>query len=135
MPRFYRVDEKILAIKKGTDMRDQDIDGLFAEARAQASHNSAALIERVLADALTHQPKPLRAPVRTPQIPKFWVSILDALGGKGGLAGLGTAAVVGVMLGFVQPGSLTALTDAFMVQSPLGDMDLIPGIDAILTEG
>ena len=43
--------------------------------------------------------------------------------------------MVGVMLGFVQPTSLTTLTDAFIAQSPLGDMELIPGVDAILTEG
>lgn len=122
-------------MKKATDMRGHDIDDLLAKARAQRPLDSAALMEKVLADAMVHQPKPMRSEVRPQQIVGFWASIFHALGGKGGLAGLGSAAMVGVMLGFVQPTSFTTLTDAFIAQSPLGDMELIPGVDAILTEG
>ena len=116
-------------------MRAQDIDALFAEARAQAPQDSTALIYRVIADAIAHQPRPLTVRIKPRQAPGFWASIVDALGGKTALVGLGSAAVVGVLLGFVQPTSVTALTDAFFAQTPIGEVDLIPGVDAILTEG
>ena len=122
-------------MKKEIDMRAQDIDALFAEARAQAPLHSTALIDRVIADAIAQQPQPLPARAKPRQAPGFWASIVDALGGKTALAGLGSAAVVGVLLGFVQPTSVTALTDAFFAQTPIGEVDLIPGVDAILTEG
>ena len=67
--------------------------------------------------------------------PSFWVSILNGIGGKGGLAGLGTAALVGVTIGFVQPTSLMTVTDQLFSQTPIEDLDLIPGVDAILSEG
>lgn len=122
-------------MKKATDMHGHEIDDLFAKARAQAPLDSEALIEKVLADAMMLQPKPMQRHIRPRQNPGFWASTLYALGGKAGLAGVGSAAVVGVILGFVQPTSLTTLTDAFIAQAPLGDLDLIPGVDAILTEG
>lgn len=121
-------------------MREQDIDDLFAKARMQGPPDCAPLMVKVFHDALAHQPVPISArpvparPVRQFKF-GFWASLTDALGGKGGLAGLGTAAVVGIMLGFAQPTSLTTLTDAFFAQSPLDELDLIPGVDAILTEG
>lgn len=118
-------------------MREQDIDDLFAAARAQTPSASADLMAKVFADAVLHQPQPSVLPIRSvPQKRRgFWTEIIDALGGKGAVAGLGTAAVVGVMLGFVQPTSLATLTDTLFAQTPLDELDLIPGVDAILTEG
>lgn len=116
-------------------MREQDIEDLFARARAQEPPESGALLARVFADALDLQPRPLPAVfMRQPKL-GLWASIVDTLGGKGALAGLGTAAAFGVLLGFVQPTSLMTLTDSLFAQSPLDDVDLIPGVDAILTEG
>ena len=123
-------------MKKATEMSDQDLDDLFATARAQAPAENAALLARIYADSLRVQPQPMpvaqRAAVGNPG---WWATMFTALGGKRGLAGLGTAAIAGVMLGFVQPTSVLALTEAFFVASTVDEVDLMPGIDAILTEG
>jgi hypothetical protein len=124
-------------MKKGFDMREEDLDGLFAEARGQTPLDSDALMGRVVADAITHQPQPSALPIRRETAHKsaFWSRIAVGLGGKGVLAGLGTAMVAGVMLGFAQPSSLTTLTEAIFAQTPLDAVELLPGIDAILAEG
>lgn len=122
---------------KGINMREQDLDDLFAEARRQTSLDSGLLMARILEDAAALQPKQAvslqrrSAPVKL----GFWSQVALALGGKGVLAGLGTAAAAGVMLGFVQPASITSVTDLLFTQTPLDQVDLLPGIDAILTEG
>lgn len=124
-------------MKKEFDMREPDLDGLFAEARGQRPLDNSALMARVLADAVTHQPRPSALPVRrkTRRKAGFWSSFADALGGKGVLAGLGAAMLAGVVVGFAQPSSLITLTDLIFVQSPLDEIELLPGIDAILAEG
>ena len=122
-------------MKKETEMREHDIEDLFAEARSQGSLACAPLMAKVFADALAHQPALLPASTLRQSRLGFWAFVVDALGGKGGLAGIGTAAAVGIMLGFVQPTSVMTLTDQVFVQSPIEELDLIPGVDAILTEG
>jgi hypothetical protein len=118
---------------KGTDMREQDLDDLFAEARAQEPPENTGLIARVLADAERNMPRQVVRAV--PRRPGFLAKVAASLGGKGVLAGLGTAAVAGVMLGLVQPTSVSAVTDMILAETPLDEVDLLPGIDAILTEG
>lgn len=119
------------------DGYEQDLDGLLALAIAQPPLDSGPLQARVLADAMQHLPQP--PGLSRQRVPSaatgFWATLANALGGKSVLAGLGTAAVAGVMLGFVQPASFTALTDTIFAESPLDGVDLLPGIDAILTEG
>ena len=124
-------------MKKETDMREKDLDGLFAQARAQIPLESGQLMARILADAVQLQPPPIGLGHPIPAAPKpgLWAKFAATLGGHGVIAGLGTAAVAGVILGFSQPASLTALTDSIFAQTPVGEMDLLPGIDAILTEG
>jgi hypothetical protein len=124
-------------MKKVTDMREDDLEGLFAEARAQNLPDGEALMARVMADAVSHQQRPSGLPIRRKSAHRFgfWSRIVLALGGKGVLAGLGTAIVAGVVLGFAQPTSLTTLTDSIFAQTPLDDVELLPGIDAILAEG
>lgn len=117
-------------------MRDTDLDDLFAKARLTEPPESTALMARVYADALRLQPQ--AAPVLRPVVVSnsgWWKTLSNALGGKRGLTGLGTAAVAGVMLGFVQPTSVLALTESFFAASTVDEVDLMPGIDAILTEG
>ena len=113
-----------------------DLDDLFAEARVAVSLDDQALMTRVYADALRLQPHAaaLTKPVAAIN-PGRWATLVTTLGGKRGLAGLGTAAAAGVMLGFVQPTSVLALTESFFAVSSVEEVDLMPGIDAILTEG
>lgn len=123
-------------MKKGTEMRESDLDDLFAQARVAVPPQDTALLTRVYADALRLQPKmlPISRPVLASS-PGWWSQLSNVLGGKRGLAGLGTAAVAGVMLGFVQPTSVLALTESFFATATVDEVDLMPGIDAILTEG
>ena len=55
-------------------------------------------------------------------------------GGGGVLAGMGTAAVAGLYLGFVQPASFLNLADALLNATQMDSLDLMPGIDALLDE-
>lgn len=117
-------------------MRDADLDDLFAEARATEPAQHASLMARVCADGLRLQPQ--AAPrVRAVFAGKtgWWPSLANALGGKRGLAGLGTVAVAGVVLGFLEPMPILALTEPFFAAATVDEVDLMPGIDAILTEG
>ena len=113
-----------------------DLDDLFATAAAQnaAAAPSDALMARVLADADRMQQhreaKPLNAVPRV----GFWSALSAMFGGGGVLAGLGTAAVAGLYLGFVQPPALLQLTDAVIGTSSLESVDLMPGVDALLSE-
>lgn len=58
-----------------------------------------------------------------------------AFGGGAALAGIGTAAVAGVWLGFAQPVPLTALSGGLWSETPLDTVELIPSFDTLLTEG
>lgn len=109
-----------------------DLDSLFSEARARPPEPIPdRLMARVMADALTHLPsaEPLARPA--PARPGFWEGFLSLFGGGGALAGMATAAVAGVWLGFAQPlgGDLVgALTGSG------GTLDLMPGIEALMAE-
>lgn len=124
-------------MQKGIDMREQDLDDLFVTLRADPPPDSGLLTARILADAATHQPKPAQMTQRHLASPLlgFWARMSQALGGKGVLAGLGAAAVAGVMLGLAQPASLSLLTDTISVQGPIEDLDSLVAVDDFLSEG
>lgn len=124
-------------MKIGTDKREQDLDDLFAKARAQEPLECADLMAKVFADAAQLQPQPAAfvSPRSVMRPLGFWGKLAVSLGGKGVLAGLGTVAAAGVLIGFVQPSQLTVVTDTFFAQVPLDEIELLPGIDAILIEG
>jgi hypothetical protein len=112
-----------------------DLDDLFAQAKTGTMEPSGDLMARVLADAARVQPQPQTArrsePTRNLGV---WAGLAALFGGGGALAGLGSAAVAGLFIGFVQPTSLTALADAWSGETQLDSVDLMPGIDALLTE-
>ena len=118
----------------------QDLDDLFAIAAAQ---NAAlvppdGLMARVLADAAREQQripaKPPAAPAPAPAQFGVWSALSSLFGGGQVLASLGTAAVAGLYLGFAQPGALLQLTDALSGTSGLESVDLMPDVDALLSE-
>jgi hypothetical protein len=61
------------------------------------------------------------------------------MGGNGVLAGLATATLAGLWLGFAQPAPVLTLTqivsDAFAADAGLGAVELIPSLDAFGLEG
>ena len=124
-------------MEKGDKMHGRDLDSLFAEARACRPIDSAVLQAKVIADAIRLQPQAHR--VAPPFVPSPRLGLFNrlaaALGGKAMLAGIGIAAISGVVLGFAQPASLAAMTGSLFAEAPLDQLDLFPGVDDILTEG
>lgn len=126
-----------------------DFDGLdafFAAGRATApAVVPDALMARILADAAAVQAAAARptaarpAPVRRPGL---WRLLSETLGGRGALAGLLTATLAGLWLGFSPPAQIAPLTRT-VSQTVLGDssstaldgLDLMPAIDTVLTQG
>ena len=116
-------------------MPETGLDDLFAEARAARPVPSEALMARVLADALAEQPRAVVPAVAVLPAGRaqtgLWARIVWAFGGVGALAGMGTAAVAGLFIGFVQPVGLAGIEDA-MLGTPLETVELIPSMDALL---
>lgn len=111
-------------------MQNRDLDALFATAR-QSDRVPCDLMARVLADADAQQPRPAPA-VK----PRFWTQVLAAIGGAPALAGLSTAMLAGLWIGFVDPPSLSAVTDIFLVSSTATEtLEVMPTFDDFLTEG
>lgn len=106
-----------------------DLDRLLSAARDEVQP-SAALMERVLADAAALQPR--AEPPRALPPAGGWLSgLFDIFGGGGAVAGMSAATVAGVFLGFAQPTSLNALTLALQGGTEVVDsMELLPG-DAV----
>lgn len=112
-----------------------DLDALFAAARRSEVPPSDALMARVLADAAGLQPEP--APivqVVPPRKTGVWGGLSALFGGGGVLAGLGTVAMAGFYIGFAQPDTVMMLADGFIAGSSVEAVDLMPGVDALLTE-
>ncbi len=105
-----------------------DLDDLLAQAARRPAEPSKALMQRVLADGLALQP-----PVTAAQpIPKagFFARLAGLFGGPPALAGLGTAAVFGLALGYLSPTTLDYLTG-----SSTETAEFFPEADFLSTEG
>jgi hypothetical protein len=111
-----------------TAMQDDDLDRLLAAAARTAPQPTAALLDRVLADALALQPSApsARAPIRD----SLWSRLTAALGGPPALAGVGTAAVFGLALGYLSP----AMAD-YLTGTTAEAAEFFPEADFQTTEG
>jgi len=118
-------------------MQDTDLERLFAAARAERPNPSAGLTARIMADAEIVQAAFRPAPVSAR--PRRWSGWIAAMGGNGVLAGLATATLAGLWLGFAQPAPVSTLTqtvsDAFAADAGLGSVELIPSLDSFGLEG
>ena len=108
-----------------------DLDDLLAGAQRASMQPSEALMARVLADAAALQVRPVAVVV----MPRAgWLAGLAALfGGAGSLVGVGSAAVVGLFFGFVQPDGVGAVADLWAAGS-VDQVDLMPQLDVLLAE-
>lgn len=113
---------------------DDDLDDLFAGLKARPPAPSDALMSRVLADAAALQPKTVAPPRAAPARGGLWSSFTAMFGGAGAVAGLASAAIAGVAIGLVAPTPADALTAALWGNSSDTAVDLIPGIDEVLSE-
>ena len=118
-----------------------ELEAFFQAATAEAPEVSDDLLARIFGDADAVQAEWLRAPAATPPATVgLWRGLVDMLGGRAALAGLATATVMGAFLGFAQPAQLAPLTQS-VTQSVLGyaanvgNIDLLPTADTVLTEG
>lgn len=116
----------------GTDKSTDPIEGLFQSARRNPPAPTTDFMARMLADALAAQAaSSTPAPVRRRGL---WLRILAALGGGFGVAGLGTAALAGVVIGYVQPDPLLVLGEQFGVTADAASLDLSYGFDTVFSE-
>ncbi len=109
-------------------MQDDDLDRLLADAARKVPEPSEALMNRVLADALALQPAAPR--LRVQSRPGLLSRLTAAVGGGPVLAGLGTAAVFGMALGYLSPATLGYLTGTMADTA-----EFFPDADFLGTEG
>ena len=107
-----------------------DLDDLLGLAARRPALPSEALMERVLADALALQPEVPGIRVATGTRPGFLARLAGVFGGPPALAGLGTAAVFGLALGYLSPTTLDYLTGA-----STDTAEFFPEADFLTTEG
>lgn len=111
-----------------------ELEDLFAEARRAAPFPSEGLMARVMADADALQPMPRGFDLPAPAAPGFWSQLGSLFGGFGlTLAGLGTAAVAGLLIGYMQPAPVAALSEALLDSGTLDSVELFPTLPAALT--
>jgi len=117
-----------------TDRDDDFLNAAFGDLRAAPAHPGDALMSRVLADAARVQPVApgvSPAPRGTPRAGNgIWARISALLGARLDVAAVATAAVVGVMVGVLQPAPLTALAADLGVLSSTAS--LVPDDGAFL---
>jgi hypothetical protein len=112
-----------------TKMQD-DLDDLLGLAARRPAVPSDALMSRVLADALASQPEVPGIRVAPVTRPGFLARLAGVFGGPPALAGLGTAAVFGLALGYFSPSTLDYLTGA-----STDTAEFFPEADFLTTEG
>jgi hypothetical protein len=114
-----------------TTMQDDDLDRLLAAAAREAPTPSAALMERVLADAYAVQPRAGGVRTGSPAASTgFWARLASTFGGPTALAGVGSAAVFGLALGYLSPTTIDYLTG-----SASDAAEFFPDADFLQTEG
>jgi hypothetical protein len=114
-----------------TDMPDDDLDLLLATAAARPAVPSEALMERVLADAYALQPQaPATRPALVAPQTGFLARLAAVFGGPPALAGLGSAAVFGLALGYLSPTTMDYLTGTSAETA-----EFFPEADFLTTEG
>lgn len=120
------------------EMTDAELDRLFAEASDAGAVPSADLLARVMADAdavadARDAPQTPPAPVR-----RGWLeSLLGVIGGWPAMAGLATATVAGVWIGYSPPEAVSGFAEDYLSGSVLTyDLgDYLPSYDMISDEG
>ncbi len=121
-----------------SDRKDHDaLEALFAEARETSIRPSDDFMVRLLADAVASQPAPkLLVPTRPKprQQTGMLRRLVALLGGTVAVAGLGTAAMAGLVIGYVQPDPILMLADGFGVTVAGEALDLLPAFDTLLSE-
>lgn len=132
-----------MAMNEHDMLTDNELDALFEAAQESAPLPSQNLWDQVHQDALAEIPR-LRGGARvSPAQPGILAGLIAAIGGWPSLAGLSTAAIAGVWIGFANPDALNDSTIAgllpgFNISENYELEDFEPGfagLSAILEEG
>lgn len=120
-------------------MTDDQLDDLFAAVRETRADASPDFLARVLADAYAAQPESAAMPAASaPRTAPagLWARLSAAFGGGFGLAGVATAGLAGVWLGFAPPAGLSPLTENLLPATATAavGVDLMPGLDDYWTD-
>jgi len=119
-----------------TKDKDIGLEAYFEAGRAATPVPSADLIGRIMADAQA-QMAPAIAPTETsaPR-PGLFASLIEAIGGWPTLAGMATAGIVGVWVGFSQPAGLDMVAEQLLgAEDARYLVDLLPAFSADFEEG
>lgn len=115
-------------------MQSDELEDMLADLRTAAPQPSDALMDRVLADALRHQGPAGQTAASPGPRPGRWSRLIAQFGGLPAVAGLCSAAVTGVIIGYVDPTTLDYLTGG-AASDVIGEADLFPTSDFLATEG
>lgn len=114
-------------------MQEDELNRLLDGAKITAPAPSPALLDRILADGLDAQQRLRPAQALRPE-PGFWARIYGAFGGLPTVAGLCSATVVGLAVGYTDPTTIDYLTGG--LPTDLSEaIDLFPSTDFLATEG
>lgn len=117
------------------DMRDDDLELFFEAGRADAPVPSQELMARIMADAEANMP-PAAPVVQAAPKAGLFAGLLAAIGGWPAMAGLATATVAGIWIGYAQPTSLTVLAGGvWPAQTGYDVVDFVPSFDGFLVDG
>lgn len=115
-----------------------ELDNLLAEAAQNRPEPGSELLARVMADAdlVMAQNEAARPEIQRPARPGIFASLLKSIGGWPAMAGLVSATVAGVWIGYGSPAALDDLSAGYLGVSAVYDLgDLMPSIDIVLQEG
>ncbi|MGR3342323.1 MAG: hypothetical protein ACU0DI_03715 [Paracoccaceae bacterium] len=115
-----------------------ELDGLLAAAASLATTPSSELMQRIIADAdavaEAKEVKPKPAP--QPRRRGILGGLLAAIGGWPAMAGLATATVAGVWIGYASPDTLDGIANGLLTSRTAYEVgDFMPTLDDLFYEG
>lgn len=112
------------------------LEAYFAAERDAATLPSTDLLARIMADADAQIAQAQSVEVAAVPHRGLFSSLLDAIGGWPSLAGMATATVVGVWVGFSQPAGFDLVAEQLLgVEDTTYLVDLVPAFDTEIEEG
>ena len=120
-----------------SDLAETELDKLLSAAASSAPEPSEALLARIMADAdsvlAEHRAVEGSAPGRA----RGWFGgFVDVIGGWPAIAGLATAMVAGIWIGYAQPGYVSGIADEALTVGTSYDLgDLMAAYDTVLVGG
>ena len=115
---------------------EMDLDAALAQMRKNAPVPSDALLARVMADADAVTMERSNQVENPPNTRSFWSEFGAAIGGWTAVAGLGTATIAGIWIGFVQPDAFSPLSDMFIAETTTSSLDdFMPGLNSMANGG